>query len=188
MNRVFFLKITAVIIMFIFIFGSMGVALGKGSGGRGGGGRSTSSIKSVSNPKSTTSKAGVGTASSGFGSRIKSWFNQKTSAATRLHSGPATATNNAYYSNGRYNGWTGIFWGYLLGRALSPHSTAVNANGVANDGKYELNGNKQYEWDEPTVGDNIIAYGVLVLVVVLIFLIGRLVYRRIKRMNVLNRS
>ncbi|MFA6074889.1 MAG: hypothetical protein WCV63_06865 [Negativicutes bacterium] len=188
-RKLFVLKIITLAVMVVFVFASMSLGFCKGGGGgRGGGGRSIGSVKSA--PKATatavkSSSTNKAASSTSFGSRIKSWFSQRASSgAAKTYSTPASATNNSYFSNGRYNGWTGIFWGYMLGRALIPHSTQVSAAeaGTTSDGKYELAGEKQYTWDEPSVGDNIIAYGVLVLVVVLVFLIGMLIYKRIKKM------
>jgi len=174
----------ALMVILVFAVGCVSIGFCKGGGGGGARGavRSTGTVKSA--PKATTSSGAKSTTSTSFGSRVKSWFSQRASSgAAKTYSTPATPANNAYFSNGRYNGWTGIFWGYMLGRALTPHSTPVTATdaGTTSDGKYELAGDKQYTWDEPSVGDDLVAYGALILFVVLIFLIGRLIYKRIKR-------
>ena len=172
----------ALIVVLVFAVGCTSIGFCKGGGGARGSVRSAGTVKSA--PKATTSNGAKSTTGTNFGSRIKSWFNQRASSgAVKTYSAPATAGNNAYFSNGRYNGWTGIFWGYMLGRALTPHSTPVTATtaGTTSDGKYELAGDKQYTWDEPSVGDDFIAYGALVLFVVLVFLIGRLIFKRVKR-------
>ena len=167
-------KIALLFLVTAFLFCSVNTVYAKGGGGRSGGARSTGSFKSSAGVNVAAGK----TTSSSFGSKISSWFSQKfSSSQARLHSAPATATNNAYFSNGHYNGWTGIFWGYLLGRALSPGSTVANNNGVAPAyGEYEMSDKKQYAWSEPSVSDDIIAYGVLILFV-------RIIYKWVKRLG-----
>ena len=180
------LKIIIVaIIVTTFTLGIASVGFCKGGGGaRGGGARATTgTFKSA--PKASSGIGANSATGTGFGSKIKSWFNQRgSSGAAKTYSTPATATNNSYFSNGRYNGWTGIFWGYMLGRALTPHSTPVTATttGTTSDGKYELAGAKEYVYDEPSVGDDFIAYGALALFIVLLVLLIRMIYRRVRRL------
>ena len=72
----------------------------------------------------------------------------------------------------------------MLGRALSPGSTVANNNGVAPAyGEYEMSDKKQYAWSEPSVSDDIIAYGVLILFVILIILVVRIIYKWVKRLG-----